>query len=253
MASKKQKVKAAKAREQQRLYFKDHPDENTNMTGVSTNVDEDRSSAPRRKDTRGKKIPTEAERKRRSENRGDKGEASDPIRAGKRDSASYRTFGTSRTASSRSTRGEERGLFSTLVIYAKQHIFATAVVLVVLVAMIVAAYAASSALSQNSGGAVQGNEKAKSMIGQTMPAREIIEDIGKFDGFFVEPDSGIPYAKMFDDVVTAEEAAALTTRGQMTVGDGTFEYNKDISSAARSETGASSADDASHKTEISSE
>lgn len=139
------------------------------------------------------------------------------------------------------------------MIYAKQHIFVTAAVLVVLVAMIVAAYTASSALSQDSGGVVQENEKAKSMIGLTIPAREIIEDMGKFDGFFVDPDSGIPYAKMFDDVVTAEEAAILTARGQMTAGDGTFEYNKDISSAARSEKDVSSADDASNNTEASSE
>jgi hypothetical protein len=69
-----------------------------------------------------------------------------------------------------------------------------------------------------------------------------MDDLGIFDNFLVDDESGETYTNLFDCVITDDEYSVLVDRGQEPVGDGTYTYNVDRSSLAQQE--ADSADEA---------
>lgn len=269
MTSKKDKVKAAKAREAERLYYKDHPEELDEIMGEGSAEQhqaqgKDPSSAAaeirRRRDSKGRKIPTESERARirqrqqasdeRRERKSDKAEKSTGKNASENSSKSngrvsttgkYKTYGNA----PRPDASDERGFILTLFLYMKQN---PKIVMIasLIVAVLVVCISAAVILSVHEDEQLATDDaKAQSLIGITSPAKEVIDSTGKFDGFFSDPGSGIPYAEMFDSTITAADASALASRGQTSNGDGTFAFNEDISSVANGKVQVDSTADAS--------
>lgn len=260
MASRKDKVKAAKAREQERLYYKEHPEE---LERILTEDDEKDSPKPakRRLDSQGRKIPTESERRKIREREATRKSREESVDAdAKQQSAkekdesalpkpssskgnskrSYKTYGKGSKVpvGADKASAKERGFILTLFLYMKQNpkpvmIASGAIIAIVLVAAVIA-----SALQSTQPELATDDEKARSLIGITMPAKKVVADTGKFDGFLVDGKSGIPYTDLFDCTVTAEDAPVLASRGQSALGDGTFEYNESVSSAKPSKDAA---------------
>lgn len=209
--AKKDKVKAAKEREQQRLYYKSHPDEKPEQPPV-----EKAKPAKTNKDSHGKKIPTEIERR-------DKGEL--PKRARK-------ALDTKGKPSLRKSDKAENGL-GKVVSVAKRHPLMLLICLVILIAAIVAASLVFSGSEQEQSVPDDISSPAISLIGITEDGRSLINDTGKFEGFWqTDKDENISWADLMDQRVSVEEQKILEERGQTVGKDGIRTYNEKISSAA---------------------
>lgn len=209
--AKKDKVKAAKEREQQRLYYKNHPDEKPEQSPV-----EKAKSAKANKDSHGKKIPTETERR-------NKGEL--PKHARKAPDAKGKS-------SLHKSDKAENGL-GKAVSAAKRHPLMLLICLIVLIAVIVTTSLTFSGNEQEQSMPDDVPSSTISLIGITEDGRAIINGTGKFEGFWqADKDGNISWADLMDQHVSVEEQKILEERGQTVGKDGIRTYNEELSSAA---------------------
>lgn len=212
---KKDKVKSARARETERLRRKAAAAFEDDSVQPALKDDE---PAARRKDSKGKKIPTESERRT-------KGEIKPDVKR-------------------RSTRPTHRKTTPKEVLWAiAAHPFLI-LLSIVLIVMLGAFVFDVMEEDRKTSAPAEEDSKTMSLIGMTTPARAVLADTGKFDGLWIDEDSGVEYARLFDRNVTAEEQKILDARKQGIGDDYLFAYNEDISSAklakdAAAENGAS--------------
>lgn len=260
----KDRVKEARANEKERLSRKniEHTDSDTradiqegqtaNAQNAGDRTDGDVTAAPiRYKDSKGKRIPTESERRSKgllasSDDEGEKkrqvvgDKESAAVRPNRKEGgnkASERKKGSGKKAGT-SSRGKAQIVFWKVA----SHPFLIALALLFAVIIGVAIYGiAEQNMSKSADDMTYEDNKTTSLIGLTQPAKKIIEDTGKYDVFWQMPDQeeNISYADLFDRTVTAGEQKILEERGQTLDEDFAFEYNPDISSARDAKEAAS--------------
>lgn len=261
----KDRVKEARANEKERLARKntEYADNDTradiqggqvtNAQNVGERTGDDATATPiRYKDSKGKRIPTESERRSKglltpsdddnsakdqqrqeveNETSSQIGRKTDKGKAGKRKTNNRGKAGKNR-------KGKAQIVFWKIA----SHPFLIALILIFAVIIGVAIYGiAEQNMSKSVDGMAQEDNKTTSLIGLTQPAKKIIEDTGKYDVFWQVPDQeeNISYADLFDRTVTASEQKILEERGQTLDEDFAFEYNPDISSAKEAKEAAS--------------
>lgn len=253
----KDKVKEAKAREAERLAAKNgtldehiakrdsrkkkpspvvsnavKSSKNSEGTGT-TDTESDAYPVPRRlKDSRGKKIPTEEERRA-------KGDIGATTQAEVSSSTSFALSEkmnkdgigidvrrVKKNKNNKSASEKMKLAFWT----AAAHPF---IVCLVVVVAIIAGVTVYGIIAQNTSTDIMDSEDAKtiSLIGMTEPAKAVLDDTGKFDSFFADDENGVKYADLFDYDITPEEQEILAEREQTLDENGAFAYNEDISSA----------------------
>lgn len=182
----------------------------------------------RRKDSRGKRIPTEPERRT-------KGQLDENVGKGPQKKATSPKSNGQKPGTGAKKPERAKRVFWTIA----SHPFAVTLVIVASVIIGVAVYGIVEQNVQTQPMLSQEDSKSSSLIGLTSPARTVIEDSGKFDMFWEVPgthggeadNNGFSYAQMFDRDILPEEQKVLVERGQALGEDGTFAYNPDISSA----------------------
>lgn len=247
--SRKERLKIAKAKEAERLYYKEHPEE---LEALEQKQEEASKNARRKKDSQGKRIPSEAKRRSKGdvvsieEHRQRQKAVEDDVKASK-------TAKTTKTAKARQTKsakarsakrmeykvysndakGKTSAYISLIFGQMKVHPFVSAGILLLIIVVLFSIITTFLSTSSTEHKMMSEDEKAISMIGLTEPAKEIVKSASSFDTFFLEEDSKIEYAKLFDHDITADEAIVLNSRGQSIDGNGIFAYNPDISAAER--------------------
>lgn len=210
---KKDKVKSARARETERLRRKaDATFEDAPVQPAS----KDEEPAARRKDSKGKKIPTESEQRTKGEIKPD--------------------------AKRRSARPTHRKATPKEMLWAiAAHPFL--ILLSIVLIVVLGAFIFDVMEEDRKASAPAGEDsKTMSLIGMTTPARAVLTDTGKFDGFWIDEDNGVEYARLFDRDVTAEEQKILDARKQGIGDNYLFAYNEDISSAKLAKDAAAESD-----------
>lgn len=257
----KDKVKEAKAREAERLAAKNgtldehiakrdsrkkkpshiasNAVKNDERTGT-VDANPDAPSVLRRlKDSRGRKIPTEEERRAK----GDIGTAAEAVKTAEKSATTEPPEKVNKSNSKKNSAGidvrrvkkrkDNKSASEKIKLAfwtAAAHPF---IVCLVVVVAIIAGVAIYGIVEQNTPADIVDSEDAKtiSLIGMTEPAKAVLDDTGKFDGFFTDDENGVGYADLFDYDITPEEQEILADRGQAIDENGTFTYNEDISSA----------------------
>ena len=106
------------------------------------------------------------------------------------------------------------------------------VVGVILIAAVIgiAALNAADAAKKAKSSSVTADEVAQSLVGLTPDGRKLIDYTGKYETFMTI--DGFEAYRLFDQDITSDEAVELASRGQ-TIRDGIVGYNEEISSAAK--------------------
>ena len=263
----KDRVKEARANEKERLSRKntEHTDSDTRAdiqrgqtanaqnAGDQTSADDNITAAPiRYKDSKGKRIPTESERRSKgllasSDGKSEKDRQRQEIenemssqvgRKTGRNKANERKKNDNRGKAGKSSKGKAQVVFWKIA----SHPFLIALILIFAVIIGVAIYGiVEQNMPKSADDMTPEDNKTTSLIGLTQPAKKIIEDTGKYDVFWQVPDQeeNISYADLFDRTVTASEQKILEERGQTLTENFAFEYNPDISSAKEAKEAAS--------------
>lgn len=209
---KKDRVKEARAREKERLSGTSSSQLEHVSESEPAPVSEEPARPIRHKDSKGKKIPTESERRAKGQIRNDVA----PKHTEKPNKPS------------KPAKSHELKIFFLKI---ASHPFLVALGVIVAIIIGVSIY---GTIEQNMRPENMPKEDAKSisLIGITQPAKRVIEDTGKYDVFWEIPDaSGISWAELFDRNITNAEQKVLEERGQALDDGYQFTYNEEISSA----------------------
>lgn len=103
-------------------------------------------------------------------------------------------------------------------------------VIVIALVITIASLNAAEAAKKNANNTITAEEVAQSMVGLTPEGRKLIDYTGKYDTFMLV--EGFESYRLFDQDITAEEAEVLASRGQ-TIRDGIVGYNEEISTSAK--------------------
>ena len=223
MATKKKNAdrNRKKAAEKERLEKK--------RLGIIDVPEDDDSDEPKpivRKDSKGKKIPTEAERKEKSRKVISFDEAKRKSNPNYKRIERIESYG-------KTSGGKKHKTKYVLDAAAKKWLrnagIIAAAIIIVLVVVIVALNSAEAA-RKASDQVVSAEETAVSLVGMPPKGKTTVAATGKFDGFLeIE---GHDIAQLYDYDITSEEAGILEGRGQ-DIRDGRVTYNETISTSAK--------------------
>lgn len=228
MSRTRKKIKQSKANEKERLARKNSPDGELPVYDPRT-----RKKKGRAKDSYGKKIPKESER---AEERKAAKEEKEKLQSQEMVKEQAQTKAEEAVAQIKFTRDkkyvyqkpkvkvkkvlskEAKKLLATWISIAATIIIA--VVIIIIVALNI------SNASKNTDENKTLEEKAMLMGTVTKTGRQLFESTHKFDGFWTD-ESGIEYDRLYDTMITIDDANTLKKYGQYPNEEGIIPYNKE--------------------------